>query len=382
MKAAMILLIFFLIPVFPASAADSSPEGEAGTTHISELYSDLQSFDVTLFSDKPYEHLTLEVVLLRPAGNNEEVLARQVFQVYNLPANTRATKVGFWTIGNAQRGAYRILASLIDNGQVLSESKYNFTYGENSVSKLRVDDLVSDSKGVNVVFSPVEPVLFDVEYMLVEGNDVVYNIKTNSVSLTSVPESFSIIWGTLLENNREYQGRVKVRVYSPKEETFVSTRPFIARDNAEITDIYKDETGASATVYGRSQVPFEGSLVFSVYKLKNDNVENGSGPIESIREKVPILMDGDDETVEVAWKQRLQKGIYRLEIELIGNNGEIVEHRETVIESNLSPDSNANTKNNSTSGTATSGGKKTPDFSAAALISGLVAVTFIMREKS
>ena len=379
MKAAIILLIFFLIPVLPASAADSSPAREAGTAHIAELYSDPGSFDVTFYSEKPYENLTLEVILLRPVGNNEEVLARQVFPVNSIPANTRVTKVGFWDIGNSQRGAYRIRASLIGNGQVLSESKYDFTYGDNSVSKLRIDDLISDSRGINVVLSPVEPVLFDIEYMLVDGSDVVYTTKTNSVSLTSIPENFSATWGTLLENNKEYQGRVKIRVYSPEEDTLVSTRPFIARDNAEITDIYKDETGASATVYGRSQVPFEGSLVFNVYKL-NDTVENSSEPMESIHEKVPVLMNGDDETVEVAWKQRLQTGIYRLEIELLGNSGEVIEHRETIIESKLSPYSNESAANNSTSGT--SSGKGTPGFSAAALVSGLAVISLILRKKS
>jgi hypothetical protein len=138
MKAAIISLILcilvFCITVLPASAADSSPAVETGTAQIAELYSDLESFDVTLYSDKPYEHLTLEVILLSPAGNNEEVLARQVFPIDNLPANTRVTKIGFWDIRNAQRGAYRIWASLIENGQVLSESKYDFTY--QAVSKL------------------------------------------------------------------------------------------------------------------------------------------------------------------------------------------------------------------------------------------------------
>lgn len=210
---------------------------------------------------------------------------------------------------------------------------------------------MTNSEGINIILSPVEPILFDIEYMLVDGSDVVYKIERNNISLTSVPETYSATWGTLLENNREYQGRVKIRVYSPEEETFVSTKSFIARDDAEITDIYKDETGASATVYGRSQVPFEGRLVFKVYELKNETVGNSSEPLESIHEKVPVLMNGDDETVEVAWKQRLQKGVYRLEIELLGNTGEVIEHRETIIESDLSPYSNMSAAANSTSGT-------------------------------
>jgi hypothetical protein len=381
MKAALFALIFSLIIIIPVSSANSSPAGEASAAHIVNLYSDLESFDVTLYSDKPYENLTFEVILVRPAGNYEKVLARQVFPVDSLPANTRVTKVGFWDIRNAERGAYSIRTTLIGDGQVLSELKYDFTYGTHSASKLRVGDLVPNSEGISIILSPVEAVLFDIEYMLVNGNDVVYTIKRDNVSLTNIPETFSATWGILLENNRRYQGRIKIRVYSPQEETFVSTKPFIARDNAEITDIYKDETGASATVFGRSQVPFEGILAFTVYNL-NDTRENAFEPLESIREKVPVLLNGDDETVEVAWKQRLPKGIYRLEIELSGNNGEIIERRETIIESNLSPYSNVSAINNSTSGTEASGGKRIPGFPAAILISGLVVLCFILRKRS
>jgi hypothetical protein len=77
---------------------------------------------VTLYSDRPYENLTLEVTLLRPAGNSEEVLARQTFPVDRFPENSEVTKVGFWNIGNEERGAYNVRASLNGNGRVLSKS--------------------------------------------------------------------------------------------------------------------------------------------------------------------------------------------------------------------------------------------------------------------
>ena len=79
-------------------------------------------------------------------------------------------------------------------------------YGTHSLSKLRIGDLISNSEGVSVVLSPVKAVLFDIEYMLVDGNNVVYTTKRDNMSLTSIPETFSASWNTLLENNREYQG--------------------------------------------------------------------------------------------------------------------------------------------------------------------------------
>lgn len=381
MKAALFLLTFYLISVFPASASENSHTGETSTAHIADLYSDLESFDVTLYSDQPENNLSLEVLLVRPMGTNEKTLDSQVFSVDSIPANKQAMKVGFWNIGSSERGAYKIKARLLEGNKVLSESEYNFAYGTNSASRIQVNDLVANSQGISVALSPKEASLFDIEYMLVNGSDVVYTTKAEKLSLTSVPDIFSAPWGTLLENNKEYTGRIKVQVYSPEKEVISSAEQFTARDDAEITDIYKDETGASATVYGRSQVPFEGSLVFSVYKLNANSEKGNASLIESIQQRVPVLLNNDDETVEVAWSHRLLEGIYRLEIELLGNDGDVIEHRETVIESDLSQNSSVSLVNNTTSETEASSENGIPGFSAAALVSGLAAIFILFRNK-
>lgn len=337
MKSILFVLALLLLSALPASAANSTQTDGTGPARIVELYSDLESFDVTLYSAQPEENLTLEISLIRPGSGSEEIIATQKFLTGSFPENTRITKVGFWDVRNPGRGAYTLRARLMEQGQVLSESKYEFVYGSNSASRLQVDDLVPNSEGISVVLSPNQASLFDIEYMLVNGHDVIYETKTEKVSLTSVPETFSASWGTLLENNKEYDGRVKVHVYSPGQGFIVSTERFTARNNAEIIDIYEDETGASATVLGRSQVPFEGSLVFSVYEVQETSGSGSSMFVESVREKVPVLLTDDDETVEVAWKERLTEGVYRLEIELIGNDGDVIERKETIIESDLSP---------------------------------------------
>lgn len=381
MKAALFLLIFYLISVFPASASENSHTEETNTMHIADLYSDLESFDITLYSDQPENNLSLEVLLVRSMGTNEKTLDKQVLPIDNIPANKQVTKVGFWNVGNSERGAYKLKARLLEGNKALSEAKYNFAYGTNSALRLQVNDLVANSQGISVALSPKEASLFDIEYMLVNDSDVVYTTKSEKLSLTSAPDIFSAPWGTLLENNKEYTGRVKIQVYSPEREVISSSERFTARDNAEITDIYKDETGASATVYGRSQVPFEGSLIFSVYKLNANSEKGNDSLIESAQQKVPVLLNNDDETVEVAWDHRLPEGIYRLKIELLGNNGDVIEHRETVIESDLSQNSNVSSANNTTSEAEASGKNGIPGFSAAALISGLAAIFILIRNK-
>ncbi len=383
MKTALFLLILSIISATPAFAANGSSAGEASTARIAELYSDLESFDVTLYSDQSEENLSLEILLVSSEGMNEKILSRQVFSVDSLPANAGVMKVGCWDIRNPERGAYVSRAKLLEEKQVLSEAEYNFVYGSNSASRLQVNDLVPNSQGISVALSPREASLFDIEYMLMNGSDVASVTKTEKLSLTSVPDVFSATWGTLLENNKEYVGRVKIQVYSPERDFITSTKRFTARDNAEITDIFQDETGASATVFGRSQVPFEGNLVFSVYELAEASGKGNPGPVESILGRVPVLLNNDDETVEVAWSQRLPKGVYRLEIELFGNDGDIIERRETIIESDLSQASNMSAINNSNNGAVNQsekGGKDVPGFSLVAGITGLVALSIFLRK--
>jgi hypothetical protein len=380
MKAAFFLLIFYLVSILPASAAYSSPAGEMSTARIAALYSDLESFDVTLHSDQPEKNLNLEVFLVRPNGINEEILEKETFSVGSLPANTRVMKVGFWNLRGPERGAYAIKARLLSGEKILSEAKYNFVYGSNSASRIQVNDLVPNSQGISVALSPKEASLFDIEYMLVDNSNISYLTKTENLSLTSFPDIFSASWGVILENNKEYVGRVKIQVYSPDKEFIASTENFTARDNAEITDIFQDETGASATVFGRSQVPFEGSLVFSIYELADGSGKGSSRLVESVRERVPVLLNDDDETVEVAWSQRLPKGVYRLEIELLGNDGDIIERRETILESDLSEVSNGSSINNSTTKTEPSQEEGIPGFSAGTLISGFVTIFLLSRK--
>lgn len=336
MKSVFFLLIFLLlVPLHSVSASDVLQGGVevTGSAGITELYSDLESFDITLYSEKAEENLTLEALLVRQERGEEEGLAKRMFLLESLPARTRVIRVGFWDVSGSEDGSYILKARLLQGGEVISEAEYKFVYGRRSIPKLRVNDLIANSEGISVVLSPNEPVLFDIEYMLVDGSEVIYTTKSEKEALPSLPETFSASWGTLLENNRKYLGRVKLQVYSPKKEFITYTQAFTARDDAEITDIFEDESGASATVFGRSQVPFEGSLIFTIYRF---DTKAETEVLESVRVRVPVLLAEDDETVEVSWRRRLPEGVYKLEIGLVGNDGDLIERRESIIESDLS----------------------------------------------
>ena len=85
-----------------------------------------------------------------------------------------------------------------------------------------------------------------------------------------------------------------------------------------------NETGASATVLGDSRVPFEGKLRFIL--SQNGNVLN------TTEKKTPVLLTGDDETVEITWNETLAPGIYQLRTILIGKDGDVKDLEENIIE--------------------------------------------------
>ena len=130
-------------------------------------------------------------------------------------------------------------------------------------------------------------------------------------------------------------------------------------------------------------MPFEGNLTFSVYGLAENSGNRTSGLIESIRARIPVLLNNEDETIEVAWNERLPEGVYRLEIELLGNDGDIIERRETIIESDLSAVSNVSQINDTDNGAVTPGENDEdgiPGFSSVAGIIGLILVSVFLRK--
>lgn len=236
-----------------------------------------------------------------------------------------------WNIANPDDGFYITRMTLAMDGSVRETKYHNFSYGSPALPRIYIKDIIPDSRGVSVILSPYrtqfgsQAVLTDVEYMLVDGDTVIYRTTDQRVDVVQATP-LSKNWNVRLENNHPYSTRVKIRTPSAKSRDTVIARSvdFTAIDDARITELYRDETGASATVLGLSQVPFTGEIVFTVSK--------DGETIEEIRERSPILMSEDDETIEVIWSSRLPAGTYELSVKVVGNDGDLVDVRDTIIE--------------------------------------------------
>jgi hypothetical protein len=316
---------------------------------IAGVYSDIDSADITLHADEYYTSITIDVDLIFEG----KVLESRHVTIEEMTPNTDITKVFSWNIANPEDGFYRTRMTLSMDGSLLDTQYYNFSYGSMALPRLFIEDVIPDSSGVSVILAPstsqfgTDPVLTDVEYMLVDGDTVIYRITDRRITVVQATP-LSKNWNVRLENNHHYSTRVKVRISSPQNTVIAQSEDFIAIDDVRITELYRDETGASVTVLGMSQVPFIGSIIFTVSKDGNT--------IEKIQEKSPVLMSEDDETIEVTWSDRLPPGLYELSVEVVGNDGDVLNKWNTIIEAEQSKDGNDS---------ATPTPTQTPGFSAA-----------------
>ena len=87
-------------------------------------------------------------------------------------------------------------------------------------------------------------------------------------------------------------------------------------------DIDVDEYGASVTIVGRSQVPFDGIVRFVLTS------ENGEAQV--FEETADILTAGKEDTIGIIW-QGIPKGDYNVKIYVLNLEGEILDSHETVL---------------------------------------------------
>ena len=295
--------------------------GSAQGQEIFDVYSDLQSCDVAVKGDAAGCLLKVDLSSAKTG----------MIQTRTLSLDGPGTWIVTWDVSGAEEGSYEACAKLKREGEVVSERCTDFYYGGRVDIRFDVRDAHADYRGMTLLVYSGDLAVVDIYYTLVKGDKAVYISKKESVPISGSygsPSDLSLDWKQLLENGQEYKGRVKI-VEKKNGQTRTFMNSFVARDDAEITDTYEDETGASATVMGRSRVPFEGSLNFDLY-------QNGT-LLTSVEEKTPILLAGDDETVEISWNGTLNPGIYQLTIRLIGNDGDVIDLEESIIEAEIPP---------------------------------------------
>jgi hypothetical protein len=186
----------------------------------------------------------------------------------------------------------------------------------------------------------------DIKIELLDNNDIVYSKMKEDMSITTSSE-LKLGWPFLLSENKNYVVRAKIyshRLYAPPlVNTYIAG--FTATDDVEIlaADVQVDEYGASVTIRGKSQVPFDGYIVVTARNRATSNKESYRQQLED------ILTSGTESTAGIVWKG-IPPGNYDVLIEAVNQENITLDKYETVLRIPEYPSANVTAPNKSTPG--------------------------------
>ncbi len=193
-------------------------------------------------------------------------------------------------------------------------------------SKIYVDGFGVNSEGFKLILRTYErhletsykPFLADIEYILLtqEEGQIIYSKRIEQVPLSSGSEgiiSLSHQYNVVLEEGKNYTGIAKVYLYTAGNPEYYLTAisNFTARSDADITEVYGDGIGASATIKSKSMAPLSAKVVFTL--------KQAGRTIETREITAPSIMSNDKEkTVNIIWTSSLNEGTYLVSVVLQG----------------------------------------------------------------
>jgi hypothetical protein len=327
-----LFLIFFCAQINPVyGAANEKTAGEKSAV-VLDFFSDHDLSDAKVRFEKPHENVSLVFTL----SSGEEILKSETFYPGSVQAGQEITKVVFWGIPEdfaKDRDSYTAQLFVKEGNQTLETKKTSFSYRKAYLSNLKVVDFSADSEKASVLMSLTssanlgfvqvpEPIMVDLDLKLLSGKDVIYTESLGNVPVTDAYYK-AINWPFLLEKDRNYTAILKVHSHSP-ELTTAYISEFRAEEKVEIldSDIDVDEYGASVTIVGKSQVPFNG--IIRVVLTPEE------GEAQVFEETADILTAEKEDTVGIIW-QGVPRGDYNVKIYAVNLDGEVLDSHETVL---------------------------------------------------
>ncbi|HEX7575306.1 MAG TPA: hypothetical protein VF360_02930 [Candidatus Methanoperedens sp.] len=314
MKKVIIEIVISLIIFLPLINSVSA------TVELTDFFSDFTTSDITINSDRDFQgKAVFELIYSDELVESHEVSI-------NAKAGEPLTKVIIWQ-EKPQHDFYTARVSLYEGNKILSNSSYHIAYGTVTLPPFQVVDFSPSNSGVQLLLRSFNPTVADIKIELLDNNDIVYSKTQEDMSITSSSE-LKLGWPFLLSANKIYIVRAKIyshRLYaSPLVNTYIAG--FTATDDVEIlpADVQVDEYGASVTIRGKSQVPFDGSIVVTA-RNRATNIK------QSYRQQLEdILTSGTESTAGIVWKG-IPPGNYDILIEAVNQENITLDKYETVL---------------------------------------------------
>lgn len=288
---------------------------------IIDFFSDFTTSDVTVNSSQ--DLLGKAVFELFYSGSPVE--SQEV--TFNMRAGDPVYKVITWQ-KKPQHDYYTAKVSIYNDSKLLTSRSYEVSYGTSSLPGFHVVDFSPSNSGVQLLLRPFNPSAVDIKIELLDNNNIVYTKTNEDVSLKTAPEEIKMTWPFLLTDNKNYIVRVKIfthRLYAPAlVNTYIAK--FTAASDVEILadDVQVDEYGASVTVRGKSQVPFDGFIVVTARSRATNETQVYRTQMEE------ILVSGKEDTAGVVWKG-LASGVYDVEILAVNKENVTIDKYETAL---------------------------------------------------
>ncbi|MCX9009703.1 MAG: hypothetical protein OIN66_01155 [Candidatus Methanoperedens sp.] len=298
----------------------TSANSASASLEIVDFFSDYTSSEVTIRSSQ--DHHGKAVFQLLDGTNVVE--SQEV--PFKASAGEEVSKIILWQ-NKPQHDYYTAKVSIFNDTKLHDNKTYPVSYGTVAMPSFHVVDFSPSNKGVQLLLRPFNPSVVDIKIELLDSNDIVYAKTQEDVSLTSNTE-LKIDWPFLLNNKEKYTVRTKIlthRLYAePLINTYVSS--FTAGDDVEILpdDVEVDEYGASVTLRGESQVPFDGFVDISAINRATNKTKTYRQQVEE------ILVTGKEDTAGVVWKE-LGSGTYDVSILAVNKENKALDKYETVL---------------------------------------------------
>ncbi|KKG12832.1 hypothetical protein [Methanosarcina sp. 2.H.A.1B.4] len=328
----IVFLTFFCVQAGPVSGAMTGTIAGEESPFIIDFFSDHDLSDATVRFEQPLENVSLVFTL----SSGKEILKSETFHLGSVNEEQEITKVLFWGLEEdfgKDRDSYTAQLSVKDGSKTLDSRKLSFSYKNQYLSTLKIVDFSADSEKASVLITLTssanlgliqmpEPGIADLDLKLLSGTDIIYSESLENVPVTDAYYK-AMNWPFLLEKDRNYTAILKVHSHSPALTT-AYTSEFKAEEKVEIldTDIDVDEYGASVTVVGKSQVPFDGIIRVVLTPEEGD--------VQVFEETADILTAGKEDTVGIIW-QGVSRGDYNVKIYVLSLEGEVMDSHETVL---------------------------------------------------
>lgn len=292
----------------------------SATVELIDFFSDFTTSEVTVNPDRDFQGKAVFELLY----------SGELIESHEVPINVKAgvplTKVIIWQ-EKPQHDFYTARVSLYEGSKVVSNRSYNIAYGTVTLPLFRVVDFSPSNSGVQLLLRSFNPTVTDIKIELLDNNDIVYTKTEKDMSITASSE-LNLGWPFLLSGNKNYVVRAKIYSHRLTAPPLVNTyiAGFTAIEDVEIlpADVQVDEYGASVTIRGKSQVPFDGSIVVTARNRATNSEQSYRQQLED------ILTSGKESTAGIVWKGILP-GNYDILIEAVNQENITLDKYETVL---------------------------------------------------